>query len=110
MKILLRSLAALAALFLVLAAVVYAILRQPSPLELPQRGFTLRDVTVINPGVDRSAHRSLVVAGSQIDSIGAALDDGSHFEGAAYDAIVTPMVRRVLAAAARFDGSSSDDP
>ncbi len=89
-------------------AVVWT-LPPPAPLVLPPQGVVLSNVTVINPGVDRRAGRSLRIEGGRVASIA----DGrvytmpqltaqlaryrEYFEGALYDPISVALVRRALA-------------
>jgi imidazolonepropionase-like amidohydrolase len=59
------------------ALLLYAVLRPPPPLAAPRQGVTLSDVTLIEPGVARSEHRSLRVSGDRIESIGDAQPDAA---------------------------------
>ena len=71
-------------LLLAAAALLWAIV-PPAPLSLPPRGVVLADVTVINPGSDRQAGRTLRIAGDRIASIQAAApepDADARFSGA----------------------------
>ncbi len=45
------------------------LLRRPAPLEVPERGVVLADVTIVNPGSEALAHRTVRVTGSTIDSM-----------------------------------------
>jgi cytosine/adenosine deaminase-related metal-dependent hydrolase len=82
-----RTLARLA-LFLVLAvaalaAGLYAVVRPPGALALPERGAVLDGVTLIRPGEGREAHRRVVVRDGAIESIEAASPDAAGpFAGA----------------------------
>ena len=71
------------ALVLVVLAVVllWWNLRPVAPLAVPKRGARLGDVTVIQPGVARSPHRSLTVEGETIASLGAAGGAPDAFAG-----------------------------
>jgi imidazolonepropionase-like amidohydrolase len=51
-------------------AVLYLALRAPAALDPPeQRGLVLHDVTLVNPGVERTPHRQLRIEGGVIESI-----------------------------------------
>jgi imidazolonepropionase-like amidohydrolase len=54
------------------AALAWWALAPPAPLALPPRGLVLEDVTLVNPGGARLAHRTLRVEGSTIAAIEAA--------------------------------------
>jgi imidazolonepropionase-like amidohydrolase len=71
-KIVLRVLAAIVALAVALVVALYWVIKPPAPLDLPPRGATLSDVTVIEPGRARSEHRRVVVAGDAIEFVGEA--------------------------------------
>lgn len=57
------------------ALLFYAALRPPPPLAPPRPGVVLSDVTLIEPGVLRAAHRRLIVSGERIDAISEARGD-----------------------------------
>ena len=80
MKRLLRAALALVGLLVVLAFALYAVLRSPAALALPERGAVLNDVTVIAPGVGRAEHRRLVVEGNAIASV----DEANTAEAGAF--------------------------
>lgn len=75
----------LGALLFGVAAVVgvYLVLQPPPPLEIPDAGVALSDVTLIHPGVSRREHRRLVVEGDKIREIGDATANsaGDPFTG-----------------------------
>jgi imidazolonepropionase-like amidohydrolase len=52
-----------------LGAALYAIVRPPAPLALPEPGAVLDGVTLIRPGEGREEHRRVVVRGGVIESI-----------------------------------------
>ncbi len=68
MKLALRVALGLSVLLGVLGGAFYAILLPPAPLALPERGVTLNDVTLIEPGRGRAAHQRVVVRGSTIEA------------------------------------------
>lgn len=61
MKLLLRIVLGLVAALVAAGVALFVILRPPAPLALPERGATLADVTLIEPGHARAEHRRLVV-------------------------------------------------
>lgn len=82
MRIVLRSLALLFVVLLIALVVAYFAVQLPAPLAMPEQGVTLRGVTVVNPGRDRSPDRTLVVTAGRIASIDAADGGGGPYTGA----------------------------
>jgi imidazolonepropionase-like amidohydrolase len=81
MRILLRALAVVIVLAAAAAGLLYLALQPPAPLPLPERGATLDDVTVIEPGLARREGQRVVVAGSAIESVGPRAAAGGPFAG-----------------------------
>lgn len=81
MKILLRIALVLVVALVAVGVALVVILRPPAPLALPERGATLADVTVIEPGHSRAEHRRVVVGG---DSTIAAVEAASPGASDAY--------------------------
>jgi fatty acid desaturase len=54
---------AVAALVVLWIAIPAVVLRPPEPLAVPQRGFMLSRVTIVNPGIARNAHQTITVSG-----------------------------------------------
>ena len=69
MRIVLRVSVAIAALVALLALAIWAIVRPPAPLALPEPGAVLEGVTLVEPGGFRRASVRLVVEGSSIERI-----------------------------------------
>ncbi len=71
-----------------LAGAFVAMLWPPLPLEVPEPGVVLADVTVVNPGLEARAHQTVRIGGSTIDSVSgysSATDgsgSGSRYAGA----------------------------
>jgi imidazolonepropionase-like amidohydrolase len=66
---------------LLCAGGVWWALSLPAPLALPEQGFVLEDVTLIEPGISRRAGRSLRVEGGSIVSIVAAGQGTGPYRG-----------------------------
>ena len=69
MRLVLRVAVGIAALAALLALAVWAIVRPPAPLALPEPGAVLEGVTLVEPGVSRRASVRVVVEGSSIERI-----------------------------------------
>src|SRR5882724_1912298 len=65
----LRSLFAIAALMIVAALLVWRAFAPPGPLQPTATAFALHNMTVVNPGVGRSAGQNLTVRDGLIQSI-----------------------------------------
>jgi hypothetical protein len=68
-RIVLRVSVSVAALVALLALAIWAIVRPPAPLALPEPGAVLEGVTLVEPGGFRRASVRLVVEGSSIERI-----------------------------------------
>jgi imidazolonepropionase-like amidohydrolase len=65
-----------------LGAGLYAIVRPPAPLALPEQGVVLDGVTLLRPGEGRAERQRLVVRGGSIEAIEAAAEGpGGPFAG-----------------------------
>ena len=69
MRVLLRLLLGVAVLVALLALAIWATVRPPAPLAIPQPGAVLDGVTLVEPGVSRRASVRVVVEGSSIERI-----------------------------------------
>lgn len=76
-----RAALGLTLLALTALAALYWLVQPPAPLALPERGVTLHDVTLIEPGSSRLEHRSLRVEGAEIAAVEAAQPGGDPFRG-----------------------------
>jgi imidazolonepropionase-like amidohydrolase len=65
-----------------LFGVVALSVRLPAPLEPPEPGGLLEDVTLVIPGLGRAEHRNVVIMGDRIASITPALPGDGPFKGA----------------------------
>jgi hypothetical protein len=61
--------AVFAVALVLLGAMALGSLAPPPPLEPPERGALLADVTVVNPGAGRAEHRTVRIEGTRIASI-----------------------------------------
>ncbi|HSD84762.1 MAG TPA: hypothetical protein VLG46_12920, partial [Anaerolineae bacterium] len=67
---------------------LFRLLTYRSPtLPVPPQGVTLSDVTVVNPGRDRQAHQTIVIAGDQITQLSS---DDAPPSAASHQPIVCP--------------------
>ena len=75
--------ATLGVVLLLLAAVFGAwFALDPPELEVaPARSLVLRDVTVVNPGLDRSPRRDVRIEAGEISSVAASTGAGGEFAG-----------------------------
>ena len=81
MRVLFRVLLAVAGSLAIVALAVWAVLRPPAPLALPEPGGVLEGVTLVEPGVARRESRRLVVEGSRIVQIEPATGSAGPFAG-----------------------------
>jgi imidazolonepropionase-like amidohydrolase len=81
MKWLIRGVLVVIAAVAIAGLAVYAALRAPAPLALPEPGATLDGVTVIEPGRSRAEAQRVVVAGSAIESVEAARGEANPWSG-----------------------------